>query len=376
MSSTVLRKICFVVPKAILFFDPTLGTPRGGAERQAYYLGTGLAKQEGWDVHYCTAKYGDVGKFQQNNCTLWPTFRFEDGTFSSFVELCRTLKKIDADVYVFRAANMAIAPVVIYLKSLLKKRCVYMVAHDEEGSFRGLAKMTNWPTAALMWLTHRMANLVTVQTHLQLRCFAEQGVKNTHLLRNCFRFKEGERNSIEPLELDGFSLWVGRCDPWKQPEIFIELARNHSEEQFIMICPRGRDLPYFEKLRAAASEIRNLEFIDGVDPTLVMNYFARAKMYVLTSVSEGFANTMMEAMSQACPLLTLDIDPDGIISEHTLGRVALSNEELSQQFVSLAGNAELRKKLGENGRDYLLRYHSEEEVVTAFSGMLSSLFTR
>ena len=51
------RKICFVVPKVYPYFDETKGVS-GGAERQVFYIGKELAKDQDYDIYFSTADYG------------------------------------------------------------------------------------------------------------------------------------------------------------------------------------------------------------------------------------------------------------------------------------------------------------------------------
>lgn len=94
-------------------------------------------------------------------------------------------------------------------------------------------------------------------------------------------------------------------------------------------------------------------------------------MYVLTSEAEGFANTMMEAMACTCPILSLGVDPDGIIVQLKLGLVASDTEDFFHHFEALAGDSELCRLFGENGKAYLLKNHVGGSVIDRFAELLS-----
>jgi glycosyltransferase involved in cell wall biosynthesis len=368
MQVAEVRKVCFVVPQTYLFFNATVGAPFGGAERQAYLLGTALSERDEFEVHYCVADYGQGCREQRENCHLWPAFSFSENKFRALLKINIVLREINADVYIFRSANALICPIAFYLKYILKKKVVYMVAHLDEGSFAKLKQMSGWITAVMMKLTYPLADTLCVQTQEQAELFQGENSRGAHIVRNVFRPSLNMQNSEN---MRTITLWVGRCEPWKRPEIFLELARRNPEEKFVMVCPEGRAPDLFQRLKSEAESLPNLNFSGGVNPELLMSYFQQAKMYVLTSEAEGFANTMMEAMACTCPILSLGVDPDGIIVQLKLGLVASDTEDFFHHFEALAGDSELCRLFGENGKAYLLKNHVGGSVIDRFAELLS-----
>lgn len=364
MRVAAVRKICFVVPQTYLFFNTTVGVPFGGAERQAYFFGTALSERDEFEVHYCVADYGQGRRELRENCYLWPAFNFSENKFRAFLKISMVLREINADVYIFRSANAVICPLVFYLKYILKKKVVYMVAHLDEGTFAKLAQMSSWVTAVMMNLTYSLVDTLCVQTQEQAELFQGKSSHGVRIVRNVAR---PPQNVLRGEDVKSFTLWVGRCESWKRPELFLELARRNPEEKFVMICPEGRVPDFFKRLKAEAESLPNLNFSGGVNPELLMTYFRQAKMYVLTSEAEGFANTMMEAMACSCPVLSLGMDPDGIIDQQKLGLVASDMEDFFPHFVALAGDPELCRQLGENGKAYLLKNHVGGAVIDRFA---------
>jgi len=101
-----MKKICFVVPRAYSFFNPEIrkfNDMVGGSQKQAYLLSSELAKDEEFDVNFCVADFGQADAEILQNVKLWKSFNFDDGRFQSFLKLYKTIRKIDAEVYIFRA---------------------------------------------------------------------------------------------------------------------------------------------------------------------------------------------------------------------------------------------------------------------------------
>jgi len=174
-----------------------------------------------------------------------------------------------------------------------------------------------------------------------------------------------------PFENREFVLWVGRCVEFKQPQIFIDLARRNPDHKFVMICPASpfhKDL--FGKIKSEAKKVKNLEFIDFVEPHKISEYYKKAMIYVTTSTSEGFANTMMEAMEAMCPILSLNINPDDIIEKHDLGLYTKDIDEFHRNFLKLVDDFELRNKMGINARKYLEKNHDQDEILKVFKELI------
>lgn len=88
-------------------------------------------------------------------------------------------------------------------------------------------------------------------------------------------------------------------------------------------------------------------------------------MLVNTSSSEGFPITMLEAWSVGAPVVSLSVDPGGVIEREQLGKVSGAQDNLRRDVAALAQSATLNQQLGGNGLAYVRRQHSAEAVYTA-----------
>lgn len=117
-------------------------------------------------------------------------------------------------------------------------------------------------------------------------------------------------------------LWVGSCQPLKQPWVFLVLAQLFPQERFVMVMPPflGERDRFYRSIVHEASSIPNLLIIGEQIPIGDVDaLFRDAKIYVMTSQWEGFANTLLQAGAAGTPIASLHVDPDGYISSRGAG---------------------------------------------------------
>lgn len=361
-----MPSISFVVPKAYVYFNPEAPLTPGGAERQAYLLGTFLSENPDFQVHYCVNDVGQADCEIYNKIKVWKSFNPKDNKIVQFFKLYKTLKKINADWYIFRSADLGVAVGILLVKWVLRKKVFYMVAHDTEKSFATIQTWSGTLSAWAMGFVYPKVDALTVQSEQQYTDFQQfRKIKPTQIIRNIYLFK------AKPVEKEksNFTLWVGRCDHLKQPEKMIELAQKFPQEKFVMVCPPTHDTNYYQNIGEQIRQTPNIKHIEFMPNTELKRLYQEAKIYTITSSSEGFANTMLEAMEAQCPILSLNINPDQILERFDLGLCSMNNDmdTLFQYFDKLLKDKDLRNKMGENGLSYLLKYHSPEAIINCFT---------
>ena len=246
-----------------------------------------------------------------------------------------------------------------------------MLAGDAEYSFKSLKQKSGIFTAVLMPFVYKKADIISAQSETQAGLLKKYRKISVDLvLKNIVSLPENLNKSEKEL-----ILWVGRLDKIKNPELFIELAQKFPDEQFVMIAPVVRDfVKYGNELKNTAKQIKNLQYIDFVIPDKINEYYKRAKIYVMTSFSEGFSNTMAEAMANAVPVLSFKVNPDNIFERYKVGYFANGNKnEFFKLFENLANNNLLSEKLGYNGRIYIEKNHNKNSIIENLFNVLKSV---
>jgi hypothetical protein len=77
-----------------------------------------------------------------------------------------------------------------------------------------------------------------------------------------------------------------------------------------------------DDLRTAVSDVPNLELLDPLRHEQLSELVAGAVAIVNSSTFEGMPNVFLEACARGVPALSLQFDPDNVISGRGLGIIA------------------------------------------------------
>ena len=177
-------------------------------------------------------------------------------------------------------------------------------------------------------------------------CFTQNDDQAKNLRRNFGRSSRrifpGHEPIVAPPDLETrwrekTVLWAGNLGSRKRPELFIDLsAMCHPDIRFRLLGGRGEREGFRKKLVSAGP---NLEWKGHIPFGENLLWFDRASLFVNTTEQgkEGFPNTFIQAWLRGIPVLSLEVDPDGVIAKNELGYVTGNLErmkELIEKFLS------------------------------------------
>ncbi|MBN1903171.1 glycosyltransferase [Candidatus Sumerlaeota bacterium] len=321
---------------------------------------------------YLTGDFGQKQIEQSNGIELFrgqkppfgqPFYKVLWGTF----QLIRALWKINPDIIVDRTASPRIG-VLILFKIIKKTPYIFMTAseRDCDGSYE---KTTNPLFAFLYRFGLKKASLITTQNKYQQALLSENKSISSRVFRNVFPVIPRPREEKTDI------LWVGRCTAVKRPELFLKMSSAIPEEKFVMIMsPALSEKELYQKTTDQAKSIQNLELIPQVPFAEIQRYYNRAKILICTSTREGFPNTFLHAAAGCTPVLSLNVDPDGILEKFRWG---VNSHDNWEHFLNEAGKLltdhNKRKAWGENAYNYFKEYHSLKKGVTLFKELIDAI---
>lgn len=356
-------KIGIIFPKdSEATFDTTSKKTFGGASVQMYAIAEELVRTNQHDVFCVIPKLKNLSIGNDyKKWNLQEVFGQKKSVLRNVFSFHKIIRQEKPEVLMQHGLTLFSCLLALYCK-IYKIKFVFMFAHDIEIS--GYYQSSQ-EKAFLFRLLLSYATLLVTQNQIQKKNLVDAYGINSHLMYVGLKKKENEA------VLKDVVLWVARCDPWKQPEIFIRLAKSIPNQKFVMICPTV-DPVYFSKIKKVAGEIQNLEFVDFVPFQETWNYFQRAKIFVNSSTFEGFPQTFVQAVSCGVPVVSLVVDPDGFISKYQCGVVCEGDEiKLFKAIQSLLNDNQLLSNLSNSSAKYGAENHSISLNVSSLISKIS-----
>lgn len=346
-----MNSICFISTLAYPLFDPNVSDSVGGAETQQKILAEELVRR-GYSVSFVVEDYGqdaieEVDKIRLYKCKTAKnrnTLLNIPGTYRS---LAKAMKAADADLYTQRANPFYTGQVALWCK-MRGKRFVYFTGHDSNCDVSFLPK----PMNSLVFLAYKMglniADEIIVQTKNQKEMLRKNFGHESTIIRSLFNKSSATEKPINVKQNKVIS--VGTLSPKKRPEIFIELAGYLPDVEFHLIGSGKKD--YVNKLRHNSAKLNNVKFLGTLKGGELAEEYRSAKALIMTASAEGFPNVFLEAWHYGTPILSLGIDPDGLLSMGG-GLKSESFEELKTSLMNLIEDEKQGDELVNAGRKIL-----------------------
>lgn len=374
-------KICCVSLFAHHLFTPSSKSMFGGAEIQLYHLATELAKDPRFDIYFIVGDFGQPEFEIKNGVKVYKCFPLMQGNRKGgllyaflkpgrILKFLRILKRIDADIYVQRASGRITGTMALFCR-MFRKKFVYMAAHDADVQLEDTLRK-----GAASWMIFkqglRSADLVICQHESQARAVRAHYGKDSVVRSSAHVIGPAPDVSAKDA-----ILWVARCDDWKQPELFIEMARRFPQRKFVMVCPEANDARYFAAVRKKALAAPNVDFVDYVPFEKIDGFFAHARCFVNTSRFEGFPNTFIQAAKSMAVILSLNIDPDNVLEKHKMGVCAKGDvgalADLLERFLK---DEKLWNATAQNAYRYVKDHHDLAKIIERDKKMFLNLAAR
>jgi len=362
--------VCFVAPNAwpVLAADSSIGWV-GGAEVQQSILARLLAAN-GYRVSMICLDYGQPERALIDGITVHKAYRQDDGVpvlrflHPRLTAMWRALREVAADVYYTRSAGMLTGVVAEFCRRHAR-RSIYAGASDMD-FVRGEGGQIQY--ARDRWLYRRgvaLADRIVAQNEVQRStCRATYG-RHAVVIPSCYQLparRDGGRVRTDCV------LWVGVLRPGKRPGLLLELARRLPQRRFVMVGgPLGGDVALFERIRAEAARLPNVEFTGFLSLQQTESRFDGARVLVNTSEFEGLPNTFLQAWSRGVPTLAT---VDAAAPAHRRFRDV---EEGAREIEALFNDPSGWVRASEGCREHFERTHSGRETLARYGGLFERL---
>lgn len=352
-------KFCFLSSYAHLALDPSSNRVSGGAELQVALLARELAKRG----HEVVIIGGDVG---QADGLVFDGVRTRNGGRFQTGGLLDTARALPRVVRLLREERPDFVLVLgwttwLYLLHVVKRnyQLVFICGLDTEvnGEFR----RENPVRGAAFERGVRKADFRLAMSDYQAEQFARQGLV-AGMYRNLILPRTAARAGEKIVDL----LWVARCQPIKRPHLFLDLAERLPQAKCRMICPR-EDETLWEAVAKRAERLPNVQFIERVPYHDIQAHYDAAKVFVNTSIAEGWPNSFIQAGLASTALLSLDVNADHLFERFSPGIFADGKfEVLVTGAERLLASATELKKAQEGCERFVSELHDNARNVDLF----------
>ncbi len=368
--------IAFVSPHAWPVIAGTSTSHFGGAEVQQVLLARALVRA-GCRVTFVVDRAAfsngpsrgtrvfEVGELSVVGCPFryfgGPNWRF----FTDTPMLVDTLRRLKVDVVVLKGPKALLFGLGVH-RRVFGGRLVKVVADVTDISEREPGLTAHLYTVGTRW----MDSMVFQTEEQRVQGKRVRGLDGVVIPNMAHVLPAG----IAPFgKKDVDVLWVGSCARVKQPELFLALADRMPDIRFEMIMARCTEPAWQDELVGRATGRANLRFSGPVPYEEAFRRFSAARLVASTSHNEGFPNVFLQAWQLGIPVVSLRVDPGGVIVSHHLGRVADGTVEgMAGAIRELLSDEREREAAGRRAVEYVERRHS----ASAVAGSYLELFRR
>ncbi len=354
----------------------------GGAEVQMFLLASQLASS-GWKVIYLSPDIESVTVDQ--GISLKPIRSFTSNTnFEN--EVTAALDKINPDIIYQRGRSRFTSACRNYCRKT-QTPLIFALSMDIDCRlFRNMLRAREYHSRnPLRWLWSALslglsdirsftamkdAHMIFCQTDYQKKLIGRFRKKGLVTIRNMHPKPISQTDKKIPPVV----LWLASVKTWKQPDLFLELVQKMrtSHCHFVMAGRMAN-----EKYRQPIAEMTktdNFSYIEAVDLELSNVLISSASVFVNTSLgNEGFPNTFIQSWLRGVPTVSLQFDPDCLITEKKLGFISQTMEQMIKDVQFLIDHDEARRKLGVRAKLFAEKTFGSDQVFPKVNKIIQNM---
>lgn len=351
------KKICIITPVHWSY-------AMGGIEYQVKLLTESLLKLPQIELSYLAGniKKGHITK----NYRLLPVagdfLLRRYGYFFDVVMMLKHLKRLRPDV-IYQNGGCAYTGIAAHYAKKNGCRMIWHIASDNDLKYR-VSPSVSKPHKIIerQFLNYGIRNsgIIIAQSQYQEEIVRKYNSRaQIHLIKN--HHPVPPRSDLSPKKNQ--ILWVANFKQLKQPELFIQLAealasRDVPVKALMIGSPTNYPEGYQISLENRIKRTESLRYLGRMAQGQVNRIIAESKLFINTSKWEGFPNTFIQSWMRCTPVISLNCDPDQVISKYGCGSVSGSMGKMIDDVCFLLENENVRLKMGALARRYAVDNHS------------------
>lgn len=347
----------------------------GGAELQISYL-CEFAQSRNWEVHYIyedkKTPIANSNKFSLHPIT--PIIRRNTLGFRFSlcqVNITKALIKINPDVIYSRCAFSWSGIAAKYSKDYQKKHIWAIASDDDPIAYKLRIKDLLKPLNIFekYWIKYAIKNasIIICQNRTQQKLLYDiHHRESIHISQMAPLEEEIIPKDYSKLRI----LWIGNLKPIKRPEIFIRLSAYFANRDVVFTMIGKPDSKY----NSMIEEAQNLQYLGSIPNKSVNQLLYDSHLLINTSISEGFSNTFVQAWLRKVPVISMNSNPDEILTKQDIGRICNTEEQLIQTVEEILLNPRIAEDMGEKAYIYAKNNHSTQIILPKIFDVIESNF--
>lgn len=264
----------------------------------------------------------------------------------------------------------------LVLATIARRSGVPVIYHLRFGRVPEIATAKSLEWKLLSMVIRKAQATITLDSRSYSSIVSNLPTASVELIPNFINVKQCEKDSAFPaLEGQGkYVLFAGWVIPAKGIEELIGAWYEVAPPGWRLLIAGGHTASYLNSIGLKPGANRSIEVLGEISHDQVLKLMSGCEIFVLPSHTEGFPNSVLEAMTLGRAVIATDVGAVREMLGDGCGRVVApkSREELSAALDELMKDIDGRQLMGESARRKVDREYSLETVFERYATLWSS----
>ena len=162
-------------------------------------------------------------------------------------------------------------------------------------------------------------------------------------------------------------LWLASLSANKQPEKFISLIEELDLNGWkVLLAGDTCNEDYRQRIKQECKK-KSIQFFGNVKFVDSNKLYQQTRLYICTSVKEGFPNAYIQSWLSGNPVLSLNHDPNGWFEEYEVGYCFNGDfDKLKEKLQFLINNPSIINQMGEKAKKFATEKFTSKKIIERY----------